>query len=74
MCIVQGCYNKFRYFINQHLHLLVGAMVGLGAAQMLAIGFAFCISKVGSNCYVRRPMNKMMCVCRWVMLLLKKSL
>jgi len=43
--LYKGCYNKFRYFINQHLHLLVGAMVGLGAAQMLAIGFAFCISK-----------------------------
>ena len=44
---MQGCYNKFRYFLRKNLNLVVLAIVGVGAAQLAAVGLTFRIYKVG---------------------------
>lgn len=41
----KGCYNKFVNKILDNLNLVFGTMVGLGAAQFLAIVFSFCICR-----------------------------
>ena len=42
----QGCYNKFRYFLNQNLSLVVLAMVGVAASQLVLIWLTVSICKV----------------------------
>jgi len=41
----QGCYHTFLHTVSQHLHLVVGCLLGVGASQLVAIAFAFCICK-----------------------------
>jgi tetraspanin-18 len=40
-----GCYGKLNSHITDNLDLVIGAIVGVAAAQLLAIVFAFCLCR-----------------------------
>jgi len=46
--LFKGCYNKFLHLVSENLNLVFGCLVGLGAAQFVAIVFAFCICKASN--------------------------
>jgi tetraspanin-18 len=41
----KGCYNKFKTWVNENLNLVIGAVVGVAAVQLLGIIFSFCLCK-----------------------------
>lgn len=43
--LFKGCYRKIIDMVNGNLNIVFGCLVGLGAAQFVAIVFAFCICK-----------------------------
>jgi len=40
-----GCYAKLNSHISSNLNLCIGAIVGVGGAQLLAVVFAFCLCR-----------------------------
>jgi len=44
-----GCYDKLNSHITDNLDLVIGAVVGVAAAQLLAIVFAFCLCRAVGN-------------------------
>jgi len=40
-----GCYDKLQNHISGNLDLAIGTVVGVAAAQLLAIVFAFCLCR-----------------------------
>jgi len=45
----KGCYNKFKNWVQQNLNLVIGAVVGVAAVQLLGIIFSFCLCKAVGN-------------------------
>ena len=43
--LFQGCYDKLQNHISGNLDLAIGTVVGVAAAQLLAIVFAFCLCR-----------------------------
>jgi len=47
--INKGCYNKFKTWVQSNLNLVIGAVVGVAAVQLLGIIFSFCLCKAVGN-------------------------
>ena len=45
LLLFQGCYDKLQSHISGNLDLAIGTVVGVAAAQLLAIVFAFCLCR-----------------------------
>jgi tetraspanin-18 len=45
----KGCYNKFTTWVKDNLNLVIGAVVGVAAVQLLAIIFSFCLCRAVGN-------------------------
>lgn len=43
--LYKGCFNKFTTYVTENLNIVIGTAVGIGAVQLLAIIFAFCVCK-----------------------------
>ena len=48
----QGCYDKLQSHISTNLDMAIGTVVGVAAAQLLAIVFAFCLCRY--NLWMRK--------------------
>ena len=50
----QGCYNKLLTLLRENINLLVGALAGMAAMQIMVITGAFCVCRVSwlsvTNC------------------------
>jgi len=44
-----GCYDKFLYLVSHNLNIVFGCLVGVGASQLVAIVFAFCVCKASGR-------------------------
>lgn len=47
--LLKGCYNKALHHVSEHLNLVFGTLLGVGAFQFVAIIFAFCICKASGQ-------------------------
>lgn len=41
---MDGCYNKFLVWVDEHIRIVIGVGIGLGLLQLIGIFLAFCLS------------------------------